>query len=126
VYANNPHGLEDLKRIFMKQFTSFSNVNCNRFTKICLKDFRHVSHQRAGILIIYDGEYNISYYVWLIINESSKQCANSTGRAQAISSASDTAVLQEVKDGNISIQSACALNTVYFTEFPITGLLEPT
>jgi hypothetical protein len=33
-------------------------------------------------------------------------CANSTGHAQAFLLASDAAVLQEVADGNISIQSA--------------------
>jgi hypothetical protein len=37
-----------------------------------------------------------------------------------------TVVLQEVSDGKIIIQSACALNTVYITEFPIMSLLEPT
>jgi hypothetical protein len=40
-------------------------------------------------------------------------CANGTGRAQAFLSASDVAVSQEVADGKISIQSACALNTRY-------------
>jgi hypothetical protein len=51
-------------RIFMKQFTTFGNVNCNKFPKICLKEFRHVSQQRADILsIFYDGEYNINYYI---------------------------------------------------------------
>jgi hypothetical protein len=50
-------------------------MNCNKFPKICLKEFRHVSQQRADILnIFYDGEYNINYYIWLIINEGSKQC----------------------------------------------------
>jgi hypothetical protein len=40
-------------------------------------------------------------------------CANSTGRAQAFLSASDAAISQEVSGGKISIQSACALNTLY-------------
>jgi hypothetical protein len=40
-------------------------------------------------------------------------CANSTGRAQALLSASDAAVSEEVADGKISIQSACGLNTRY-------------
>jgi hypothetical protein len=40
-------------------------------------------------------------------------CANSTGCAQAFWSASDAAVPREVADGKISIQSACALNTLY-------------
>jgi hypothetical protein len=62
-------------RIFMKQFTTFNNVNCNKFPEICLREFRRVSQQRVDILnIIYDGEYNIYYYIWLIINERSKQC----------------------------------------------------
>jgi hypothetical protein len=52
-----------------------ANVNCNKFPEICLKEFRHVSQQRAGILnIFYDDEYNIDYYIWIIINERSKQC----------------------------------------------------
>jgi hypothetical protein len=51
-------------RIRVKQFTTFSNVNCNRFPEICLKEFRHVSQQRVDILnIFYDGEYNINYYI---------------------------------------------------------------
>jgi hypothetical protein len=40
-------------------------------------------------------------------------CANSTSHAQEFLSASDAAVSQEVADGKISIQSACALNTRY-------------
>jgi hypothetical protein len=61
-------------RIFVKQFTTFSNVNCNKFPEICLQEFRLVSQQRVDILnIFYDGEYNISYCIWLIIKESSKQ-----------------------------------------------------
>jgi hypothetical protein len=55
-------GLEN--RIFAKQFTTFSNVNCNKFPEISLKKFRHVSQQRADVLkTIYDGEYNINYYI---------------------------------------------------------------
>jgi hypothetical protein len=51
-------------KIFVKQFTTFSNVNCNKFSEICLKEFIHVSQQRADILnIFYDGEYNINYYI---------------------------------------------------------------
>jgi hypothetical protein len=46
-------------------------------------------------------------------------CANSTGRAQAFVSASDAAVSQEIADGNISIQSACALNTRYIFTPPL-------
>jgi hypothetical protein len=41
-------------------------------------------------------------------------CANITGRVQAFLSASDAAVLQEVADSKISIQSACTLNTQYY------------
>jgi hypothetical protein len=40
-------------------------------------------------------------------------CANSTGCELAFLSASDAAVSQEVADGKITIQSACALNTRY-------------
>jgi hypothetical protein len=39
--------------------------------------------------------------------------ANSIGRAQAFLAASDAAVSQEVADGKISTQSACALSTRY-------------
>jgi hypothetical protein len=50
-------------------------VNCNKFPKICLKEFRHASQQRADSLnICYDGEYNVNYYIWLTINKISKQC----------------------------------------------------
>jgi hypothetical protein len=33
----------------VKQFTTFSNVNCNKFPEICLKEFRLVSQQTADI-----------------------------------------------------------------------------
>jgi hypothetical protein len=56
--------MEALKRIFVKQFTTFSKVNCNKFPEIYLKEIRHVSQQRADILnIFYDGEYSINYYI---------------------------------------------------------------
>jgi hypothetical protein len=42
MYAKNIHDLEALNRIFMKQFTTFSNVNCNKFPETCLKEMRHV------------------------------------------------------------------------------------
>jgi hypothetical protein len=94
----------------MKQFTTFSNVNCNKFTKICLKEFRHVSQQKVDILnIIYDGEYNINYYISLIINERSKQClllVQNSGRHSSL--------FQEVVDGKIRVQSASALSTLYY------------
>jgi hypothetical protein len=61
-------------RIFVKQCTTFSNVNCNKFPEICLKELRNVSQQGANIFIIfYDGECSINYYISLIINERSKQ-----------------------------------------------------
>jgi hypothetical protein len=51
-----------------------SALNCNKFPEICLKEFRHVSQQRADILnIFYDSEYNMNYYIWLIINKWSKE-----------------------------------------------------
>jgi hypothetical protein len=60
-------------RIFVKQFTTLSNVNCNKFPEICLKEFRYVSQQRADILnIFYGSEYSINYDIWLIINERNK------------------------------------------------------
>jgi hypothetical protein len=56
VYANNAHNVKALNRIFTKQFTTFNNVNCNKFPEVCLKEFRHVSQHRADILnIFYDG-----------------------------------------------------------------------
>jgi hypothetical protein len=69
VHTNNTYDLEALK-----QFTTFSNVNCNKFPEICLKEFRHVSQRSADILnIFYDGDCNINYSILLIINERSKQ-----------------------------------------------------
>jgi hypothetical protein len=62
-YLNNPYDLEALKQNINEQFTTFSNMNCNKFSKICLKEFRHFSQEKAGILNIYDGEYNINYYI---------------------------------------------------------------
>jgi hypothetical protein len=64
VYANSSHDLEALNRIFVKQFTVFSILNCKRFPEMCLKEIRHVSQQRVDILnIFYGGEYNINYYI---------------------------------------------------------------
>jgi hypothetical protein len=51
-------------RIFVKQFTAFSNVNCNKFPEIYLKEFRHVSQQKVDILnISHDDKHNIDYYI---------------------------------------------------------------
>jgi hypothetical protein len=61
--ANSPHDLEALKRLFVKQFITFSNVNCNKCPVISLKEFRHVSQRGADLLnIFYDGEYNITIF----------------------------------------------------------------
>jgi hypothetical protein len=101
-------------RIFLKQFTTFSNVNCNKFLEICLQEFRHVSQQRADILnIFYDGEYNINYYNWLIINKRSKQCVPAVPAARRIFLGSGAALSQEVANGKTNVQSVCTLNTVY-------------
>jgi hypothetical protein len=63
VYAKKPQYLESMKQIFVKQFTTFSNVNCSTIPEICLKEFRHISQQRAVILnIFYDDEYNITIF----------------------------------------------------------------
>jgi hypothetical protein len=63
VCANNLHDLEALKQNICEQFTTFSNVNY-KFPEICLREFRHVSKQRADILnIFYDGKYDINYYI---------------------------------------------------------------
>jgi hypothetical protein len=42
-------------------------------------------------------------------------CASSSGRATAFFSASYAALSQEVANGKINVQAACALNTVYMT-----------
>jgi hypothetical protein len=49
-------------------------------------------------------------------------CANSTGSTQAFLSASDAAVSEKVADCKISIQSACALNTLYILMQAIVSL----
>jgi hypothetical protein len=60
-------------------------VNCKKFPEICLKELRHISQQRADILnIFYDGEYSINYYIWLIIEEKSKQCVLTVPAARSI------------------------------------------
>jgi hypothetical protein len=52
-----------MTEIFVKQFITFSNVNCNKFPEICLKEFRHVSQQRVDLLnIFYGGEDNITIF----------------------------------------------------------------
>jgi hypothetical protein len=59
----------------MKQFTTFSNVDCNKFPELCLKEFRHVSQQMADIFnIFHDVKYNINYYISLIIKEVNNVC----------------------------------------------------
>jgi hypothetical protein len=40
-------------------------------------------------------------------------CVSSSGRAAEFFSAGDTSLSKEVSDSKISVQSACALNTVY-------------
>jgi hypothetical protein len=40
-------------------------------------------------------------------------CASSSGQAAAFFSASGTALLQEVADSKINVQSACTLDTQY-------------
>jgi hypothetical protein len=42
-------------------------------------------------------------------------CATCTGRAAAFFSASGPSLSQEVADGKINVQSACPLNTMYFS-----------
>jgi hypothetical protein len=62
-------------RIFVKQFATFRNVNSKKFSENCLKEFRHVSQQRADILnILYDDEYNINYYIWLTTKDVNNLC----------------------------------------------------
>jgi hypothetical protein len=61
VYANNPHDLEALKENIRE---AIYNIQQREFPKICLKEFRHVTQQRADIMnVFYDGEYNINYYI---------------------------------------------------------------
>jgi hypothetical protein len=42
---------------------SLSNVNCKKYPEICLKEFRHISQQRAEILDTYYDEYKNNYYI---------------------------------------------------------------
>jgi hypothetical protein len=76
VYANNEHDLDVLKQniheaIYNIQQRDSQQVFQNLFKQIQL----HVWKHRVDILNIFcDGEYNINYYIWLIINKRSKQC----------------------------------------------------
>jgi hypothetical protein len=55
-YAKNPHDLEALKQNIREAV--------NKFPEIYLKEFRHVSQQRADIFnFFYDGECSINYYI---------------------------------------------------------------
>jgi hypothetical protein len=76
MYANNSHDLEALKRNIVIQFTTLGNVNSNKFPRICLKKFTHVSQQKVHILVIfYDFEYTISYCILLKLKkEMSSVC----------------------------------------------------
>jgi hypothetical protein len=114
----------------VKQHATFSNANCKKFLKICLKEFRHVLQQRADILnIFYDGEYNINYHIWLIINERSKECVLLV--ANTLMHFSWQVIqfhrkLLMVK----SVQSACALNTLHirwvtWIQFPTSDFSVP-
>jgi hypothetical protein len=47
-------------------------------------------------------------------------CASNSGRVAARVSASDTALTQEVADGKINVQSACALDT-WYTKYSVTS-----
>jgi hypothetical protein len=47
-------------------------------------------------------------------------CASRAGSARAIFSARGVGPSQEAVDGNINVQSACALNTVYNTYIQVT------
>jgi hypothetical protein len=73
VYANNPHDLEALKQNIHEATDNIQQLELQQVSQICLKEFRRISQQRADILKIYDGEFNINYYISLIINKISKQ-----------------------------------------------------
>jgi hypothetical protein len=52
-------------------------------------------------------------------------CATGSERPQPFFSAGDTSLSQEVADGKISVQSACALNTVHY-KLPYIGMIAKT
>jgi predicted nucleic acid binding AN1-type Zn finger protein len=49
-----------------------------------------------------------------LLTKEETMCASSSGRAAAFFSASGAALSQEVTDGKMNVQSACALDTRYF------------
>lgn len=53
-------------------------------------------------------------------------CANSSGRATAISSAGGASLSHEVADGKISVESASAMNTLYLSIVNISRETEPS
>jgi hypothetical protein len=73
VYPNNPRDLEALKQNVLEEVYKIEqyelqqvSLNLSKRIQACLTaDGRHFN-------ILYDGEYNVNYYIWLIINERSK------------------------------------------------------
>jgi hypothetical protein len=64
VYVNNPHDLEALKQNIREAIHNIQQRELQHVSQNLLKEFRHVSQQRADILnIFYDGEYNMNYYI---------------------------------------------------------------
>jgi hypothetical protein len=62
--ANNPQDLEALKDNICEAIYNIQQRELQQVSKICLKEFRHVSQQRADILnIFYDGDYSMNYYI---------------------------------------------------------------
>jgi hypothetical protein len=90
---------------------AFYNIQQCEFQQVSWNLFKRI---QAGLTadimnIFYHGQYNINYYIWLIINKRRKQCV------LALFSASGAALSQEVADGKINVQLACIhvlLNTL--------------
>jgi hypothetical protein len=56
--------MEALKHNIRDAIYNIQQCELQQVSEICLKEFRHVSQQRADIFnIFYDGKYNLNYYI---------------------------------------------------------------
>jgi hypothetical protein len=101
---------QNIREAILQHSVTWIEVSRNRLT-----EFRHVSQQRADILnIFYCGEYEINYYIWLIINERSKQCVLTVPAARKHFCRQVTQRFRrKLQTAKISIQSAYFLNARY-------------
>jgi hypothetical protein len=73
VYANNPHYLEALKQNIPEAIYNIQQCELQQVCRNLFKRIQTCLTAEADILnTFYYGEYNINYYIWLIINERSK------------------------------------------------------